>query len=192
MRPLLVYVHGFLSSGASAKARQCAEFLRARKLPIDFISPTLSNYPGEAAAQLDRLLDEIGEERVVGLIGSSMGGFHACYLSQKRKLRAVLVNPAAHPYELIRAYLGEHSNPYTGQVFSLGEDHIVELRARSIDPLPSPELLWVLLQTGDETLDYREAQQKFSECAVDVASGGDHSYRDFEQKLPEIVDFLFH
>ena len=48
-----------------------------------------------------------------GFIGSSMGGYFSSYLLERYGGKAVLINPAVQPYNLLADYLGEHVNPYT-------------------------------------------------------------------------------
>jgi predicted esterase YcpF (UPF0227 family) len=47
----------------------------------------------------------------------------------------------------------------------------------------------VLLQTGDEVLDYRHALDFYQQCQTDVQEGGDHSYQNLQSRLADIVNF---
>ena len=44
----LIYLHGFLSSGGSAKANQLAVYLAAERPDIHYLRPTLPDTPREA------------------------------------------------------------------------------------------------------------------------------------------------
>jgi predicted esterase YcpF (UPF0227 family) len=50
--------------------------------------------------------------------------------------------------------------------------------------------LWLLAQTGDETLDYRLAVDKYQVCKQTIEAGGDHSFQNFDSHLPNIINFL--
>lgn len=189
MPPLLIYIHGFLSSPLSAKALEVRHYIEARGLDIDYRVPALSDYPGESFRQLTALL-EANADRRIALIGSSMGGFMATALAQRYDVKAVLVNPAVHPSELIHAVLGENVNPYTGNRFVLTEDHVDELRALEDEAPRAPQNLFLLVQTGDETLDYRRAVDYYRDCRQVVEEGGDHRFQDFERHLPAVFQFL--
>ncbi len=47
-----------------------------------------------------------------------------------------------------------------------------------------------MLQTGDETLDYRLAVEHYQGADVVVEEGGDHSFVNYDQHLPAIMAFL--
>jgi len=65
----------------------------------------------------------------------------------------------------------------THEGFTLEASHIRQLmEPRMWQKLNSPENFWVLLQTGDETLDYRQALQKYQGAKLTVEEGGDHSF----------------
>lgn len=149
--------------------------------------PALSHYPSSVAQQLTRLM-EAQVNRPIGVIGSSLGGFYASWLSARYGCRSVLVNPAVRPYALPNL-LGDHQNPYTGECFSLQQSHLDELKTLDL-PAADPSLMWLMVQTDDETLDYRQAVAKYAQSPQLVETGGDHSFIGFDRHLPAIMEFL--
>ena len=73
----LIYLHGFLSSGGSAKANQLAVYLAAERPDIHYLRPTLPDTPREAWAAVCDCIKAWLAHGPVGLIGSSLGGFWA-------------------------------------------------------------------------------------------------------------------
>lgn len=189
MPPLLIYIHGFKSSPLSEKAQELRRYIETHQLDIDYRVPALSDYPGESFRQLTALLEE-NHRRRIALIGSSMGGFMATALLQSYDLKAVLINPAVRPSELIHGVLGAHENPYTGHGFVLAQQHVDELSALQPDRPRLPQNLLLMVQTGDETLDYRRAVDYYRDSAQVVEHGGDHRFQNFERHLPAILTFL--
>ena len=143
--------------------------------------------PEAAIKQLDNIIDAYPEPWLV--IGSSLGGYFASYLSEKYQIPAVLINPAVKPYELLADYLGEQVNPYTQEVYQVSEEFIAQLKAIEPINIVSHRYL-VMVQTGDEVLDYQQAVTKYQDCELIVQQGGDHSFINFEEMLPHIADFF--
>ncbi|KDM92439.1 esterase YqiA [Photobacterium galatheae] len=190
MDTLLLYLHGFNSSPQSMKAQQMAAYCRAERPDIRVEIPQLPCYPSQAAQFIDTLVTHLKPTYRIGLVGSSLGGYLATWLSQRHGLPAVLVNPAVKPFELLMDYLGEQKNPYTDEVYSLVPQHMDELKALEIGQLSHPELLWLLQQEGDEVLDYRQAVEKYAACRQTVEPEGDHSFIGFNRYPADIVRFL--
>jgi predicted esterase YcpF (UPF0227 family) len=189
MSHTLIYLHGFLSSPLSAKATLTRDYLAARHPAIHFQVPSLPDHPEPALQAAAVAVESALCIGTVGLIGSSMGGFIATVLAERYRLRAVLVNPSVRPHLRIHQYFGNNTNPYTGQQFVLDEEHARWLQ-QALPTEIHPEHYWLLAQTGDEVLDYREAVEFYTGSRQTVAPGGNHQFVGFERHLSEIVKFL--
>lgn len=153
------------------------------------VIPTMLDGPAETISQLTRILSQM-PGRQTGIIGSSLGGYYATWLAEEFDLPAVLINPAVRPFELWEDHLGEHKNYYNDHIHRVTREHIAELQALDRSPLVYPENFMVMVQTGDEVLDYRDAAGKFQDATLLIHENGDHSYQNYEGELPAIIDFL--
>ena len=123
------------------------------------------------------------------IIGSSLGGYFATFLAEKYQLQAALINPAVKPFDLMQDYLGEQVNPYTQERYSIAAKHIVELKMLEQNNISKNNYL-VMVQTGDEVLDYQQAVEKYRHCQLVIEQGGDHSFINYETILPNIALFF--
>ena len=187
--PDIIYLHGFRSSPQSEKARALDEHLRSINYPGEWFIPELAYSPAEIEQQLHDLIQARGN-RPLGLIGSSLGGFFAYAMAERYGLPAVLINPAAYPYDLMNEYLGTQTNLYTGEAFEVTREDVERLQELDPGDPSHPGRLMVMLQTGHETLDYREAERRFAHVHLMVEEGGDHRFSSFENHLSGMLTFL--
>ena len=127
---------------------------------------------------------------IIGLLGSSMGGFYGTWLTEKHGCKAVLINPAVRPWLGGDHLLGDQENYHTGEVHRFEQKHLDQLEQFYVANLAAPSRFLVLVQEGDEVLDYRQAAEKYAACKLIVEAGGDHGFQDYERHLPDIVSFL--
>ena len=127
------------------------------------------------------------------LIGSSLGGYYAQYLAHRFKLKTVLINPALMPLTTLSDYLGENTNFYTGEKYTLTQAHLDALLSLDIpDPCITPVPTLLLLDKGDEILDYRVAVARYQNCAeIVMFNGGDHQFQHMTESLPRIEAFYY-
>ena len=184
---MLIYVHGFNSSAQSFKAGLLRERMAVLGRSAEYACPELAHRPLQAIAQLEASI--AGSPRAATtLIGSSLGGFYATWLAEKYELKAVLVNPAVRPCELLRDYIGPQKNLYTGAEYEFTGQHLAELRELEVATL-APERYLLMVQTGDEVLDYRQAVRKYRGARQIVIEGGDHGFSSFADHLGAVLEF---
>lgn len=183
---MIIYLHGFRSSPASHKARQLKAHMEGRGLAGRFWCEQLAVGPHAAMAQVEAV---IALHPAATLVGSSLGGFYATWLAQQHGLKAALINPAVVAHLPLAQFMGAQTNLYTGESFEFTAQHVAELQSLEVPRLARPEQLWLLVESGDELLDYRQALAKYAGARHTVIEGGDHGFAHFGEFLDPILEF---
>jgi|Laugresp1bdmlbsn_1035097.scaffolds.fasta_scaffold08401_2 predicted esterase YcpF (UPF0227 family) len=187
-RPAVLYLHGFNSSPDSLKARQFKEYCRSNSL-AEVLAPALSHDPEQAMNQLNVLMQNPQTAPVL-VVGSSLGGFYATCLAERHGVKAALINPAVAPGDhLDDRFIGRQKNFHTGEEYEFTREHAEVLRRLTVRSIRKPEQYLLLVQTGDEVLDYRHATAFYAGCRQIVQEGGNHSFENFAAMLPVISSF---
>ena len=82
----------------------------------------------------------------------------------------MLINPAITPHVGLEAYLGTQKNLHTGEPYELTRAHLDGWRALLVERI-DPERYLLLLETGDEVLDWREAARKYEGARMVIRDG---------------------
>jgi predicted esterase YcpF (UPF0227 family) len=186
----LLYLHGFRSSPQSAKAQIMAQQVRALHPGVTWWCPQL---PASPAKAMDLLLQGTAAwpRGQMAVMGSSLGGFYAAWLSAHLSVPAVLINPAVHPSRDLARYIGEHpvwQDPAQSIFFEPA--YVQELIQLESQPLPTRPATLAMIAKGDEVLDWREMLARHQAGQVRLIEGSDHALSDFEDHLPQILEFL--
>ncbi len=186
----LLYLHGFRSSPRSMKAQKTADWVAHHRPDLHWWCPQLPPSPQAAAELIDQGTRHWPAARM-GVIGSSLGGFYATWLAERRGCRGVLINPAVAPARDLAAHIGEQSTWQQPEERFFFEPRFVdELRALHAGPLREPQRYLAVVATGDEVLDWREMQARYAQAQLRIVEGSDHALSDFDAHLPAILSFL--
>ena len=109
-------------------------------------------------------------------------------MAEKHGSRAILINPAIDPHIGLRSYRGAQKNLHTGEPYELTEADLQAWKDQYV-PRITPERYLLLVETGDEVLDYRRAVERYAGAQQIVIEGGDHSLQSFPEHLPRILQF---
>ncbi|MCY4743469.1 esterase [Pelomonas sp. UHG3] len=189
----LLYLHGFRSSPASAKAVRMAQWA-ATQPGLVFACPQLPPSPRDAMALVAALVAGWPAEGAA-VIGSSLGGFYATSLAEQpahRGWRAAVLNPAVNPARDLAQHIGELTAWHDPTLkFDFTAQHVAELAALTPPArLSTPSRYYALIAKGDELLDWREMLARYAGCDGEVVDGSDHGLSDFEAHLPPLLAHL--
>lgn len=189
---MILYLHGFLSTGQSAKAQWLQNAFAS--MDIEVLSPT---YPLRTPEASILYLTDLIERRIQPgregtpawqIFGSSLGGFYGQYLASRYQVPLLMINPALRPWALSQQYAGVHEHPLTGEEIHVDVDFMSAIKKLEVDAV-SPSL--VLLDREDEVIPYRQAYDKYHSVGqVEVFEGGDHAFQHLDASWPKIKTFV--
>lgn len=186
----IIYLHGFKSSALSVKGQQLKEYCK-RFTKYHVHLPDLNCPPNQVMQKLGQLIERLDQ---VALVGSSLGGFYATLLVANYGVPAVLINPAVQPWQLF-AKLYANQLPYqVNHDWCIDQQQLDDLEQMAITKVENAAKILVLLQQGDEVLDYRVAQAYYTQAPysslLSIDAQGEHAMPDFAEKLPMLLEFL--
>ena len=189
----IIYLHGFQSSPMSKKGQQLQQYCTNVE-HADVHLPDLNKPPKHVLRDISKLIERLPLDQV-RLVGSSLGGFYATYFVAKYGCPAVLINPAMQPWQLFEDLFGIEQIPLkVTDSWTLDADQLQQLQSIADTKLKHADKILVLLQRGDEVLDYRQAQRYYNaaqpSALILTDADGNHAMDDFEEKLPFVLRFL--
>ncbi len=191
---MILYIHGFLSTGKGAKPSWFAKQCELHKVP--FLAPTYAQKsPVESILFFEEIIEqslrsETKSAKTCLIVGSSLGGYFAYCLAQKFNLPFILINPVSPKLTLFQQYEGWHTNEATGEKLQVNERFNEELLSLA-DNLAYTKVVnkngLVLLDKGDEVLPYHVAEQFFKDLAqVQTYEEGCHAFLHLNEAWPLI------
>lgn len=186
---MIIYIHGFASSGFGNKARHFRQYCTEQHLA--YLAPSLPTIPELAIQNLCDLIETLQPHEPVHLIGSSLGGYYGLYLAHRYGLKLALINPAVQPSATLEDLTGFTTHFHDGSQFEWTTAHtqqLVDLAVPATEALQQRCLL--LVQTGDETLNYRQAVDYLPQAQQVVEPGGDHGFQGIERHSAHIMQFF--
>ncbi len=177
----ILYLHGFASCGEGNKSLLLKSYFGAEHV----IAPDLPPSPLDAITLIEEIL---GSTKIDTLIGSSLGGYYATMMAEKYRMKAILLNPSTRPWETLAAYTGWQKRFCDEEVFEFKPVYLEQLK--TLQTAPDKGRYLVLLQSGDEVLDYAKAQSFYNRHKVIVESGGNHRFENLDEYLSMVEKFI--
>ena len=189
-RATLVYLHGFNSSPQTVKGRKLAAACAVLADPPRVHLPILHHRPAMAMRDVCAWVDvNVDDRAALTFVGSSLGGFYATWLAEKYAARAVVINPPVRPTTSLSAHLGPQRNLHTGEAWELTPAHFAELDALFVPQLTNMDRYFLLMRSGDELLDWREAVSRYAGARQYIFGGGNHGWEDIDDEIPSVLHF---
>lgn len=178
---MILYIHGFASCGDSNKTRLLKNYFP------DVYAPDIPVDPYEAIPFLEGV---VRKQEIRLLMGSSLGGFYAAYLAQKFEIKTVLLNPSIQPFITLAPLVGRHTFYCSDETFEWKKEYIHSLMSYAISKNSIKVPVLVLLQKGDEVLDFQKAATFYDGYEVVIQEGGNHRFENLEDYVAKIEAFM--
>ena len=168
----IIYLHGYNGVG-SKKGKALVEHFSEYMV----LTPEIPLDPTEALNKLESIIDSlINPNNAIYLVGSSLGGWYAFYLSIRYDLPVFLINPSLTPWESLAGsisdeYLQKFKKVDYGKTSGFNE-----------------EIVNAFFAIDDELLDYEETIMMFEYIrTLKLYDGVGHKFSKFKEYLiPEI------
>lgn len=182
---MIIYIHGFRSTGEGNKAKLLRQYFPTEKI----VALDLKHQPFTDIADLQDIITDakIDNEKIL-LIGSSLGGFYARYLAARNNVTAVLINPSDTPHLSLTNY--GLIDSFGGGTFEWNKTHTEQLRTLyqmlHTQMLENTLQLYFFLSTDDEVIDH--SRLKYLYPNVKEYDNSEHIFTRFEEIMPDIKD----
>lgn len=179
---MIVYLHGFASSGTSAKV----DALRERFGYDNVLAPNLPFDPEAVVDMVNDLVSTFLVKRKTGekliFVGTSLGAFYANFFGQVYDCPVVLVNPSSNPSESLKARLGPNVNYMTGEEFMVSVAHLdkLEMMRKKVAETYSGALVSLFVSRDDEVIPYESMLESFPYTSKTVImEDGGHRFTQY-------------
>lgn len=190
MAKSVLYLHGFLSSTNARKAQILKKYINNYYKNIDVIVPSIPDKPMIAYDYLYELI--VSNNNLLGIVGSSLGGFWATIFASIFNLPTVIINPVVSKHLEINPIKGNFVNLDTGNKFSLNEQDM-EFAKQLSNKIDIEKIMYktkVYLADSDTVLDHQLTAKFYQNCSLQYLYHESHLINNFEILCPDILNFL--
>jgi predicted esterase YcpF (UPF0227 family) len=199
----IIYLHGFNSASQDIDGQLIANKEKLLVMQEFCVTKTVLFYtPNVDYRDFQYLIEDLlfewkqllDQGLDVIFIGSSMGGFASEYLAMKTGCKAIMINPAIKPSELLRQFIGVSENYETGKPYHWDQHHCEQYQPYEQEIADNFQAIkrTILVDRADELIDAEKTITKYQAIANVVAfDGGSHSFEHIRQALPVIEREIF-
>lgn len=186
----LLYLHGFLSSPLSTKARKLCQAVHALRKNVLWWSPQLPPSPAAASQLISEGTADWPAGRMA-VVGSSLGGYYAAWLAEHKRCRAVLLNPAVQPARDLASSVSRLPLWHAPERnLDFRAEYLDELRRLEVAQPSNGGQTLAIIAKGDTVLDWREMARHHTGAQLHILDGSDHGLSDFDAHIARILAFL--
>ena len=180
----ILYVHGFRSASTGSSK---VEHIKSVYSEANVIAPDLSHDFSKDLVELCKIVEN---EKVDLVIGTSMGGLIADFLSVRYSVDAVLVNPLVE-FKHLADKTGKYWVNYkTNKEFEFPEENksYLNMMAKLTEVFTSRDAkTTVLLGSNDDVLDHKKAIEKYKDYTI-LIEDDDHRFNKYFKSSLETIN----
>lgn len=188
----ILYIHGFNSAGNAVKAQKLIKYFP----DCNIVAPTLDYYTQSPEVLIGQLRNEIENNDIDMIVGTSLGGMMTMYMSALYGLKALAINPASRPNESLRQFVGvELINYATATRHYLSQEAFEAYQDFITGPFTkvhfdSSKLTFALAKDDELLGSYDSLKDQFKGFIIHEFDGVTHRFVKFEYLVPIIRDIL--
>ncbi|WP_169731116.1 YqiA/YcfP family alpha/beta fold hydrolase [Marinomonas ushuaiensis] len=173
-----MYIHGFGSKfkPQSDKVESLSSLGFVHGIDID--------YTDRRSVITQQLRDVIIQKHIELLVGTSMGGYFSAEVGLMVGLPYVMINPAMNPRTTLSKYIGDGVD-YYGRSYHLEKTTVEEYDQMALKNQHG----LLLLDKGDELIDYRETVRLLPDTQTLIFEGGSHRFDHINESLVAIQQY---
>jgi len=194
----LIYLHGLDSDANATKGQILDTYCQQHCPEIQVIRPDLNMSPAKVVEKVSALVSATSQNTL--LVGSSLGGYFATYLSNQLDVPALLINPSIQPHISLQRFSeqAERSGMPNDIIYTTSGGW--QMTTADLDWFANHQLLTLnhphkvaaIIKRGDELLDAEQSQTFYhsQNALVTMQDSGDHRFSDFEAQLPVVMSLI--
>jgi len=190
---MIIYLHGFASTGASSKV----DMLRDKFGTERVLSPDLPFDPKEVHSLIQSKISayfyngSLQKAQKLIFVGTSLGAFYANYFGHLYDSPAVLVNPSPDPGLSLYSKLGTNVNYITKEEFMVSIAHLdkLSLMRKYVRENYAGPLVNLFVAKDDDVIPYEYVLESFPYYnSLTVTEDGGHRFTKHWDKVVQRVD----
>jgi uncharacterized protein len=187
---MIVYLHGFGSSGNSAKAQALRDHFGDENVWCPDLPVDPSEVSKMVKAKIGDWFMHKSEEHKLVFVGTSLGAFYATYYGFLFDAPFVIVNPSINPSRSLQRKLGKNINHVTQEEFMVSLVDLEKLADMKdlIDRNYNGSLVHLFVAKDDDVIPYEQmlSYYKFT-ASTHVEETGGHRFAEHWDKVVDKV-----
>ncbi|MBV1910701.1 MAG: hypothetical protein KUG78_15465 [Kangiellaceae bacterium] len=192
MSKFIVYLHGFRSSPLGGKTQILEEMFPQHKvIGCDYFPHSPDKASQELLSVINKLLDDGVITNDLFIVGTSLGGFWAQWVSDRFGIRALSINPSLHPDDTLPSGIFSVFDQ-SGRQIEVSSKELTQFMDYKVgDESEHRSNCTVWLAKNVELLDSKATQNElFKKYSVRMFENGGHRFEQFIEMKEDLQSLI--